>query len=639
MGEFLSFTIAGIVTGSVYSVAATGLVVTYTTSGIFNIAHGGIGMLMAFLYWQLRVGWHWPAPLAMILVVFVLAPLFGAGLERGVIRGLRGASVATSLVITVAIMVFLVGVANILWDPTVARELPGFFEPSGVQLGGILVTWHEIITVLAGGVVAAFLYALLSRTRVGIAMRAVVDDRNLLAMNGAQPNRVSMLSWAIGASLASIAGILLAPVLQMNVLILTLLVVNAYAAAMVGRLSSLPMTFVGGFTLGLIEAYVIGYINLSGPLLGLREALPTLFLFVALLTLPEARLRTARLAGAVGPRLPTYRKAFAGFGVLIAVTVIVSGMLQPADISRTALGLAYGLIMLSLIPLVGFAGQVSLCQMTFAGLGAFAMARMGADGNLIGIVAALVLAGAVGAIVALPSLRLQGLYLALSTMAFAVLMDKMVFSNEHVFGNLGALNIPRLDLLGVSFDGERAYMILLSIMFGVFGTIVIAIRRGRFGRRLAAMRDSQVACATLGLSLARTKLTVFMISAAMAGVAGALYGGLAGSAGGVDFLMFQSLPVILLAVVGGITTVFGSLIGGVLYALLLYMQSKFPALNGLVFMIVGAGALSLGRNPNGLSFFITQQVRRVLPKEPANPPAAAPPPIMEEVSGIAATAG
>ncbi len=640
MSQFLSFTIAGIVTGSVYSVAATGLVVTYTTSGIFNIAHGGIGMLMAFMYWQLRIGWDVPAPLAMILVVFVLAPLFGAAIERGLIRHLRGASVATSLVVTVGLMVFLVGLANAIWEPTVARELPGFLEPRGVQLGGIFVTWHEIITIVAGVVVAGFLYVLLSRTRVGIAMRAVVDDRNLLAMNGAQPDRVSMLSWAIGASLASIAGILLAPVLQMNVLILTLLVVNAYAAAMVGRLRSLPMTFAGAFALGLIESYVIGYVTLRGWLHGLRASLPTLFLFIVLYALPEMRLRTARLAGAVAPRVPTMRKAVVGFSTVIAVAIIVSGFLGPADISRVGLGLAFALIMLSLVPLVGFGGQVSLCQMSFAGLGAFAMAKVGADGNVVGLVAALVLAGAVGALVALPSLRLQGLYLALSTMAFAVLMDNMVFPNESVFGNLGSLTVGRLDVLGISFDGERAYFILLSIMFAVFGTVVIAIRRGPFGRRLAAMRDSQVACATLGLSLARTKLTVFMISAAMAGLAGALFGGLRSSAGPIDFLMFQSLPVLLLAVIGGITTVSGAFTGGMLYALLLFVQEKFPAFSGLVFLVVGAGAVGLGRNPNGIAFFIAKNVerlaRKLLPHQTAQPPSPAPP--VEEVTSVAASA-
>lgn len=643
MTELLSYVVVGIVTGSVYAVAATGLVVTYTTSGIFNIAHGGIGMLMAFTYWELRVNRGWPAPLALILVVLVLAPLLGAAIERGLIRGLRGASVATSLVVTVGLMVFMVGTANSIWSPQIGRRLPGFFGSGGVTVAGFIVTWHNLVTIIVGLAVAAFLYVLLNRTRVGIAMRAVVDDRNLLAMNGARPHRVSQLSWAIGASLASLAGILLAPVLSMSVITLTLLVVNAYAAAMVGRLRSLPLTFAGAFALGMVEALVKGYINLQGALLQLPPSLPTIFLFIALLAIPEARLRSARLAGAAGPKIPSARQSIGGGILLVAVVIVIAPFLSAGDITRTyGLALAYGLVMLSLVPLVGLGGQVSLCQMSFAGLGAFAMAKMGADGNVVGLVAAGALAAAVGALVALPSLRLQGIYLALSTMAFAALMDYLVFPQTFVFGNLGSLDIGRLDLPGASFDGDRAYFILLAIAFALFAYLVHAIRRGRFGRLLAAMRDSQVACATLGLSLARTKLTVFMISAGMAGVAGALFGGLSGAAGPTNFLMFQSLPVLLMAVVGGITTVSGALIGGILYAALLTLQSKAASASGIVFLIVGAAAVSLGRNPNGIAFFLQQQARRFLPRRPAPPQTAEPAPHtmeVEEVSGVAASAG
>jgi branched-chain amino acid transport system permease protein len=641
MTEFLSYVIVGIVTGSVYAVAATGLVVTYTTSGIFNIAHGGIGMLMAFTYWELRVNRNWPAPIALIMVVLILAPLFGAGIERVLIRGLRGASVATSLVVTVGLMVFMVGTANTIWSPQVGRRLPGFFAPGGFKVAGFIVTWHNLITILVGFGVAGFLYVLLNRTRVGIAMRAVVDDRGLLAMNGAQPDRVSQLSWAIGASLASLAGILLAPVLSMSVINLTLLVVNAYAAAMVGRLRSLPLTFIGAFALGLVESFVVGYVDLEGAFLQLPPSLPTVFLFIALLAVPESRLRAARLAGATGPRIPSARASILGGGALVAVVIVLSGFVSAGDITRTyGLALAYGLVMLSLVPLVGLGGQVSLCQMSFAGLGAFAMAKMGADGNVLGIIAAGVLAAAVGALVALPSLRLQGIYLALSTMAFAALMDRLVFPQTSLFGNFGSLDVGRLDLPGASFDGDRAYFILLAIAFAIFGYVVHAIRRGRFGRLLAAMRDSQVACATLGLSLARTKLTVFMISAGMAGIAGAMYGGLTGAAGSTDFIMFQSLPILLMAVVGGITTVTGALIGGSLYALLLTAQAKFPKAAGIVFLAVGVAAVALGRNPNGIAFFLHQQGRKILPKRRASPPMAEPiPPAMEEVSGGAASAG
>ncbi|MGZ4105181.1 MAG: ABC transporter permease [Actinomycetota bacterium] len=640
MNVFLSFTVIGIVTGAIYAIAATGLVVTYSTSGIFNIAHGAIGMVMAFLYWELRVHRHWPAPLALALIVLVIAPALGALIERTLMRRLRGATVAASLVVTVGLMVLLLGIGEAIWDPTVGRELPEFFYPKGFHLLGTFVTWHDAITILAGAGVASFLWLFLGRTRTGVAMRAVVDDRNLLSLNGARPDRVSMLSWALGASLASLAGILLAPVLQLNHLVLTLLVVNAYAAAMVGRLRSLPLTYLGGLALGLAESYTIGYVHLQGWLLGLRPSIPTLFLFAVLLLLPESRLRAARLAGAVTPRVPTRRTALTGSVILVLAAVVASRMLSSSDLIRVGQGMAFALIMLSLVPLTGFGGQVSLCQMTFAGLGAFAMAKLGVDGSILGLLLAAALAAGVGALIALPALRLQGLYLALSTMAFAALMDYMFFPNTHVFGNLGTVPVARLRFLGMRFESERAYFVLLAVAFAALSLVVVSIRRGRFGRRLTAMRDSQVACATLGLSLARTKLAVFMLSAAMAGVAGALYGGLRGSAGPTDFVMFQSLPILLLAVIGGITSTSGALIGGLSFALLGVLQEKVPSIGGITFLLTGLGAVSVGMNPNGVSFAISQRFRDVFGSR-APAPSEQPPVFTadEEVERVVASAG
>ncbi|MGH2728808.1 MAG: ABC transporter permease [Actinomycetota bacterium] len=643
MDQFLNYTVLGVVTGAVYAVSASGLVVTYATSGIFNIAHGAIGMIMAFTYWELVVHKGWPAWIALILVVVLLAPLVGALFERILMRGLRNASVATSLTVTVGLMVGLIGLAQNIWNPQEQRDLPHFFGRSKFALGEVFVTWHQTVTALAGLALAIFLYVVLNRTRTGIAMRAVVDDRNLVGMTGARPDRISMLSWAIGASMASIAGILLAPVLQMDVVVLTLLVVNSYAAAMVGRLRNLPLTYAGAMALGLIESYTIGFIDLKGALIGLRSAIPTLFLFVVLLAMPEARLRAGRLVGAVTPRVPSFRRSLTGAAILVAAAGVISSIVSEGDLIRAGEGLALAIIMLSLVLLTGYGGQVSLCQISFAGVGAYAMAKVGGDGAVTGILAAAALAAFVGALVALPSLRLQGLYLALSTMAFAVLLDQMFFQQEWVFGNLGALPVGRLDLGPISFNGVRSYFVLLAVAFALFGMLVLRIRRGTFGRVLAAMRDSPVACATLGLSLTRTKLAVFMIAAAIAGVGGALYGGLKTNAGSTDFLMLQSLPLLLLAVIGGITSVSGALLGGILFALPSLMPNTTIfglEMAKLQFLWVGIAAVTIGRNPNGVAFMISERVRKLLALSP-RASTGIPEPVepMEEVSEVAAASG
>jgi branched-chain amino acid transport system permease protein len=638
MDAFLAYTVLGIVTGAIYAVSASGLVLTYATSGIFNIAHGAIGMFMAFIYWELSVSRDWPAPIALIIVVFILAPLFGAVIERFLMRGLRGASIATSLVVTVGFMVALLGLALNIWDEKVPRALPKFFAGTKVKIFGVNVTGHDLVTIFTALALALFLWALLNRTRIGIAMRAVVDDRNLLGLNGARPDQVSMLSWALGASIASIAGILLAPQ-ELSVVFLTLLVVNGYAAAMLGRLRSLPLTFLGGLLLGMIGAYTISYVNLQGVLIGLPPALPTIFLFVLLLALPEARLRAGRLVGAVMPRVPGPRRSLFGGLALVGVAVVLTRMLGDADLIRAGQGLALAIIMLSLVLLTGYGGQVSLCQMTFAGVGAFAMAKWGGSGSLVGILLAGGLAAIVGGLVALPSLRLQGLYLALSTMAFALMAEHMFFKTELGFGFGGGLKIGRLDLPGLSFDSERAYFVLLAIAFALIGMFVLSVRRGRFGRVLAAMRDSPVACATLGLSLTRTKLAVFMIAAGIAGIGGALYGGLQTTAGEIDFLMLRSLPLLLLAVIGGITSVGGALVGGMLFALPNIVT--YAWVGNLQFLWTGIAAVTIGRNPNGLAFQVSERLRKTLGLYPRSggpiPALGGDQGPVEEVTTVAAT--
>jgi branched-chain amino acid transport system permease protein len=610
VSTFITFTVLGIATGAIYAVAASGLVVTYVTSGIFNIAHGAIGMFSAFLYWQLHVAWGWPTLLSVVVVAFVIAPLMGAFIERVLIRNLRGGTVAQSLVVTVGLMVALLGLSQSIWKGDTSRTVIGFFTPWGVNLGDVFITGHQLVTIAAGLAVAGFIYVFLNRTRIGVAMRAVVDDRNLAGLTGARPDRVSQLSWAIGASLAALAGILLAPILSLNAITLTLLIVNAFAAAMVGRLKSLPLTFAGAMVLGLIENYAIGYLRLQGWLVALRPSLPIIFLFLVLLFMPEARLRAGRLVGAVTPRVPNARRALVGAAALVAGVWVLSGILRASDIAGLSQGLGLAIIMLSLVILTGYGGQVSLGQMTFAGVGAYVMAKTGGGNTLHGLALAAVIAGALGAVVALPSLRLQGLYLALWTMAFALMMEFLFFGN--VLG-LADIRIGRLQVLGISFAGERTYLVFLAAVFGALGMLVLAIRRGPFGRLLMAMRDSPVACATLGLSLTRTKLAVFMLSAAMAGLGGALYAGALTSVGSIEYIMLQSLPLLLLAVIGGITTVSGALIGGVSFALLPLVQELVPKLPGLVYLIIGLAAVSAGRNPNGLAYQISEGLRRLLP--------------------------
>jgi branched-chain amino acid transport system permease protein len=368
---------------------------------------------------------------------------------------------------------------------------------------------------------------------------------------------------------------------------------------MVGRLRSLPLTFAGGLALGLAEAYAIWL--LPGSLLNkIRPSLPIIFLYVVLLLLPQARLRGGRLAATRRPpRVASLRESLAGGAAMVLVALVLAGALGVTTLATLGQGVVLGIIMLSLVLLTGYAGQVSLAQMTFVGVGAFAMGRFFGGGSLWGILLAAVLSGAIGALAALPALRLHGLYLALSTLAFAEAMSAIFFKNEHVFGYGGHLAVHRPDILGISFAGERAYFVLVCVVFALAGIGVLALRRSSFGRRLVAMKDSEAACATLGINLTRTKLLVFTLSAALAGVGGVFYGGLRGQVGPADFEMLQSLVLLLLVSISGINTVSGALFGGVTFGLFPKLQQHFPQLRNLTYLGAGMGAVAIGRNPNG----------------------------------------
>jgi branched-chain amino acid transport system permease protein len=599
MSTILSFTILGLFTGAAYAIAASGLVLTYTTTRVFNIAHGAFGMVMAFTFWDLSQRQGMPMWLSLFLVLFVIAPGIGWFVQRFITRGLGEGPVSVSLVVTVGLFVGLIGVAQYIWPPE-PRTLPPFLPDKGVQIGDTYVTAHQIITIVLSAVVAVMLYLLLNRTRIGTAMRASVDNPVLLQLFGGKPDRVASLSWAIGISLAALAGILLTPVIGLSYFDLTLLVINAYAAAMLGRLKSLPLTFVGAMGLGVLQSFAVAYLPSEGNLAGLRAVVPALFLFVVIILMPQAQLRIGQVKGIVSAPQPSLTKALGwGAGLLMLVALLAANMAD-ADLLLVGTAATYAMVMLSLVLLTGYGGHVSLAQFTFAGVGALAYAKLD-EPNLYGLLMSALIAAAVGALVALPVLRLTGLYLALSTLAFGVLMDKMVFQADFAFGYNGTLGADRLSILGRSFESTGGYVLVMAVFFVLMGVVLLLLRRGVIGRMLIAMRDSPAACGTLGLDMRWFRVGLFGLSAGMAGLAGGLFAGLRGTIGAADFQLFNSLPLLLLAVVCGVTSVTGAAMGGVGLMLLPVLQSSRPELAGLVFAVLGFGAVALGRDPNGLA--------------------------------------
>jgi branched-chain amino acid transport system permease protein len=609
--ELFQFTLFGLMLGCVYAIAAMGLVLTYTVTGVFNFAHGAVGMLCAFVYFELRVEHGWPTPIAVAVVVFLLAPVLGLVVER-LLRRFQGTDYATSLVVTVALTVGLLGLAQKLFDPGEARNVPLLLGDHRITLFSVPITYDRIAQVVVAVAVAFGLRFLLFGTPLGARMRAVVDDGELARLNGVRSTTIARLSWMIGFSLAALGGVLFAGGQNLSAIVLTLLVLNAYGAAMVGRLTNLPMTVVGALLLGLCQELTnVTWIRPDSEIWDrVQLAIPGIFLVVAVLLVPSFRLSAGRVVGRDQPRVPTLRSSLvAGIVLVVGVGVLVN--LFGGDVpTYAARAMVIGTICLSLVALTGLSGQVSLTQYLFVGVGAFCAGKYFGGGSMWGMLLGGVVCAVLGALVALPAVRLRGLHLALSTFGIALVGREIVLGDPRVFG-LGGLTVHRPSVVGLSLHSDAAFAVWCATVFAVLAVVVGVVRRSWFGRQLVAVRDSELAAATLGLRVRYVKVAIFALAGFIAGCAGALFGGLSAAVGGTQFEPVNSLVIVLFAYVGGITSVFGALLAGSLFSLLVYAESAFSELGGLVFIAIGAAAISLGKQPNGLAGVLLDGVERV----------------------------
>ncbi|MGW3285887.1 branched-chain amino acid ABC transporter permease [Streptomyces sp. NPDC001002] len=608
MEQFLTFGIVGLSTAAIYAVIGSGLVLTYVTTGVFNFAHGAAGMLAAFCYWQFTVGWGWPVPVALILVLLVLAPGFGLAVERVLMRPVQRLGEAERLVMTVALLSGAIAAARWIWDPNVPRPLSVFFaDREPFHIGPATVTWHQALTMTVAVLVAAGLWFLLNRTRTGAEMRATVDDRALVQLTGADPVRASRVAWILGTQLAAVGGILIAPTVALDASQLSLLIVSAYTAAVFGRLRSLPFTFVGAVVVGCLESYLTGYLPQNEYLPGLRLAAPALLLFLALLCFPHPRLRgrDRRLVQVPAPSLRG-TLVFAASTVLFAV--VLASVLDESDLVTYGPIFSLGIVALSYVPLAGYAGQISLCQLSMAGIGAVVWGHLGGHGQLWALAAAIVVSAAVGALIAVPALRFSGVYLALGTAAVAVVLDRWIFTlpafdlaGVHIsLFDQGSVEMAGPQLLGLRLDSAADLMVLAAVCLGLASLAVARLRRGGFGRRLIALRDSEAAYATLGGNLLVTKVLVFALSAGIAGLGGALYGMQQRSITAEQFNLVAGLPIFLVAVIGGLGAVGNGLFAGTAYIGPNILIGLASWTQNIVTVLPALAGMGLGHNPEGL---------------------------------------
>ena len=567
---FLVTTYIGLFLGALWAMYATGLVVVYTTTGVFNFAQGAIGVFAAFFYWELHVNRGWHSILALFVVVGLFAPALGVVLDIVIMRRLRTASLVVQLMVTVAIMVLLLSVVGDIWEADTARRVPYLFGiENGIDLGPSQLPWHRLIVFVVAIAIAVSMRFLLRRTRIGTAMRAVVDNRELAALNGARPNVVSSTSWALGSMMGALGGILIAPELGLDPATLNNVVIIAFAAAAFGALKSLPLAVVGAMLVGLLRAHTGAWLDFGPDFRFAHLSIAPLLLLFVVVALPQARLEVGRLAHHLRrhERYTKWWEGLFGCGVVILLAVVFSGgwldfgIWDPGawgsrELNSANGAMALALIGLSLVPLIGWAGQINFAPLAFAGFGAFVYLKLAGDsGNGYWIVLVGLLCAPLGALVALPAARLRGLYLALMTMAFAQAMSLIFFPHPWVMPIIGTgRQFPHIELFGVTFDDRRGFFLLMVSVFAIFVYALVLLRRSRYGRRWMAINDSQAASATLGIPVVWTKVVVYAVSASMAGIAGVFWATVSGNVDSVQgFDLLIGFNIVLLVAAAGVS--------------------------------------------------------------------------------------
>ncbi|MCY3577525.1 MAG: ABC transporter permease [bacterium] len=568
--SFLVTTYIGLFLGALWAMYATGLVVVYTTTGVFNFAQGAIGVFSAFLYWELHVNRGWHSILALFVVVCLFAPALGVTLDAVIMRRLRTASLVVQLMVTVAIMVLLLSVVGDIWEADTPRRVPYLLGiNNGIDLGPSQLPWHRLIVFVVAIAIAVSMRFLLRRTRIGTAMRAVVDNRELAALNGARPNVVSSTSWALGSMLGALGGILIAPELGLDPATLNNVVIIAFAAAAFGALRNLPMAVIGAMLIGLLRAHTGAWLDFGPDFRFAHLAVAPLILLFVVVALPQARLEVGRLAHHLRrhERYTKWWEGLIGCGVVILLAVAFSGgwldfgIWDPGawgsrELNSANEAMALALIGLSLVPLIGWAGQINFAPLAFAGFGAFVYLKFAGDsGNGYWILLVGLLCAPLGALVALPAARLRGLYLALMTMAFAQAMSLIFFPHPWVMPIIGTgRQFPHIELFGVTFDDRRGFFLLMVCVFAIFVYGLVLLRRSRYGRRWMAINDSQAAAATLGVPVVWTKVVVYAVSASMAGIAGVFWATVSGNVDSVQgFDLLIGFNIVLLVAAAGVS--------------------------------------------------------------------------------------
>lgn len=652
MVDLLEYAVRGIPTGCVFALLAVGLVLTYKTSGVFNLAFAAQAYTSAAVFYVLRKEQEWPLFWSAFIAIVIVGPALGLLLERVLFRHLRGAGSLAKMVTSLGLLIAIPEVVKLFFGSDAKSNPPPLWyvrrtdEWLWPQGSKFVLDAGQVTTIVSTLVVVVGLTVLFRYTNLGLRMRAVVESPRLAELNGVNAERVSMASWMLSSMMAGLAGVLVAPLFaSLNPIDLFTLLVAALAATVVGGLSSIPLTFFGAIGLGMLQAVLAGSLPTNSVLAtGLRPGLPFLVLFALLIFRPGLRSNseTADPLATVDPPLPvpvavsrprwmsissrTVGVVATMFGLLVS-WFLLDGFWLAIVIS----GVVLGVIMLSLTVVTGIGGMLSLAQAALAAIGAFTTAQVVTATGLPVLVAMLIgaaVAAACGALLAIPVVRLDGVYLALATLAFALMFESILVPLSWVSGGSVPLAVPRPVIGPWDLADDRYFLLFAALCLTVIALAVIRVRQGTTGRFLQAIQSSPTAANSIGISGGRSRIIAFTLAAGIAGFGGGLLASFAGRANyQASFPYVVGLVWVALVISAGARSIQAAVFSGIMFFLLPatlnrvfswpenYLEAHQQApewiqnLLGLVqpnwalpvsFILFGIGAFTYAKHPEGI---------------------------------------
>ena len=614
------YIISGLVVGSIYAISALGLVLTYTSSRVFNFAHGALAYGIAVFYYYLTRQNGWSIEVAAPFTILVVAPLLGLFLYVVLFKRLTHATPTVRLVSTVGLWVAIPALTRVVF-PFAATEI---FNPEGLvsspadpnflKVFGTYVNENQFVVIVAAAVIAIVATLVLRFTSIGLATRMTVDHPRNAGIAGVNTEAVTAGSWMVGVMLAGFAGVLLAPILGLDENQFVFLLVGSFAAVVIARMTSLPLAFAGAIAVGLLQQLWVKVQPESGFFSsGVSASIPFVVMLVFLIAYSfsakglrseafEVDRRSAGGAHGDAPPLPPARGWKRAIGPLAMALVLVALPLLFDNVTVFGItfdqfwvgvfaqGIALAIIYLSYTLVTGEGGMISLCQITLAGIGAFAAARLAAEAGWpvwLAILAGAVFAVPFGLLVALPSLRIGDLYLALLTIGFALLVEQFVWTRNE-YENFGAgVQIARPFGIGIT-DRLEMYAIV-AVVFAVAAFAIVNLKRATSGLVFAAIRSSEPAATTSGMSIVRVKLVLFGVSAFVAGLGGGLYATVVGTALPKSFNALVGIVWLAIVVTWGVRSVVGALLAGMIFAV---APQRLSIILVLVFFLIVSGVIT-----------------------------------------------